>query len=489
MQRSEAEAAEAMNGVEEVKEEGEFDPNETQPAKIHVRGLDKLNTTQIEQWVGEYVPIDLFKRVQWIDDTSANLIFDTELAASDALNSLSAVEVFDPLELRRAKELSTHPDQVLEVRQAVVTDVKAKGAKDRSAFYLFNPDWDPDNPHNVRQDSRKRRWADDGGRERNKYRRREWEDDRLHRRESRDQGNFTEDMYDEGAAGTASAPPESRRTSSSNEYARRRVNLGEDLFASQQTGRLRDRSASPGRDGDGRYGFSEDQPRRRTARPRSATPPGLRKNRDNRTARGAASKELFPDKAPTSALTTDLFSDRPSTPKSNTGPRELFPDKQGTPNHRRQDGRDLPLDEVVHFMGRSNIGRQDGYGTYSSRNSGARPSTPRASYADRDERERDRGRGKDLFARINGTSEGRGSGRLSRDGDDEDAGFSIKGSARNGGGGDQGFSFLGASKEGQRKENPLVKELFPMRNEGRKDLFDGRVKGRASGRRRAEDLF
>ena len=81
----------------------------------------------------------------------------------------------------------------------------------------------------------------------------------------------------------------------------------------------------------------------------------------------------------------------------------------------------------------------------------------------------------------------RGNGRLSRDGDD-DVGVSIKGEASRSGNGNQGFSFLGASN-GQRPENPLVKELFPIKNGGQKDLFDGRVKGRANGRRRAEDLF
>ena len=490
-QRSEAESAETMKGVNEVKEEGEFDPDETQPTKIHVRGVERLNTDQIEKWVGEHVGADLFRKVQWIDDSSANLIFDTEVAASDALNMLSVVEGSGPLELRKAKELSTHPDHDLQVRMAIVTDVKTKGAKDRSAFYLFNPEWDPDNPNNVRHDSRKRRWADDGGRERNKYRRREWEDDRHHRRESRDQGNFTEDMYDEGT-GTASAPPENRRASSGSEYSRRKITFDDDPFAPKQNGRLRDRSASPGRAGDGRYGFSEDQPRRRTARPRSATPPGIRKNRDNRNAREATRKELFPDKPSVSAFSNGYghLSDRPSTPTSNSGPRELFPDRQGTPNHRRQDGRDLPLDEVVHFMGRHSLDgtyENDEHRTYQSHYSGARPSSSRSNQTDRG----DRGKGRDLFARIDGVSDARASGRLSRDGDD-DVGISIKGNAMKSGGGgngDQGFSFLGASKEGQKTENPLVKELFPLKNGPAKDLFDGRIKGRASGRRRAEDLF
>lgn len=49
-----------------------------------------------------------------------------------------------------------------------------------------------------------------------------------------------------------------------------------------------------------------------------------------------------------------------------------------------------------------------------------------------------------------------------------------------------GFSILGASRE--KVENPLVKELFPTRSGG-KNLFDGRIKGRAAQRRRAEDFY
>jgi hypothetical protein len=71
---------------------------------------------------------------------------------------------------------------------------------------------------------------------------------------------------------------------------------------------------------------------------------------------------------------------------------------------------------------------------------------------------------------------------------DSDAGFSIKGAGN--AEHDSGFSILGASRE--RTQNPLVKELFPLKSgggEGGKDLFDGRIKGRGAQRRRAEDLF
>lgn len=518
-----------MNGVEEVKEEGEFDEQETQPTKVHVRGLDNLTQFQLEAWIGDYASIDLFRKIEWIDDSSANLIYDTEVAATDALNALSVEEGLEPLQLRQAKPIASHPDQNLQVRQAIVKDVKIRGAKDRSAFYLFNQDWDPDNPHNIRPGHKKRRWADDGGRERNKYRRREWEDGRTHRRSSRDQQeqNFTEDMYDEGGAAAAAPPADSRRPSSGSEYSRRKItfdNIDGDLFAAPKPAeRLRDRSASPNREGDGRYGFSENQPRRQTARPRSATPPEIRQSRHNRTAGIQMRKELFPDKVPRDSVLSNGHH-RPSTPTGPSAARtELFPEsgsKLGTPNHRRNDGRDLPLEEVVHVIGRCRI-HDDYHGaevhpTYGSNYyTGAHSSSSRGQktydrdgygYDDRRTNGAGGGRGKgDLFDRVrNGpATQRKEEGRLSHD--DDDLGFSIKGSASAstkvngngrggfGGGGyrEQGFSFRGAS--GKDEAGSGARELFPLKSGGREreDLFDGRVKGRGarSGRQRAEDLF
>jgi hypothetical protein len=80
-----------------------------------------------------------------------------------------------------------------------------------------------------------------------------------------------------------------------------------------------------------------------------------------------------------------------------------------------------------------------------------------------------------------------------------DQGFSFKGAGT--GKAEPGFSILGASESNNNRERGanLAKELFPHRAgngggggrseapNGGRDLFDGRIKGRA--RKRAEDLF
>jgi hypothetical protein len=68
----------AMNGVEQAPEEGEVQPNAMVPTKVHLRGLDDLKTREIEQGVREVCSTELYRRLQWIDDSSANLVFDTE---------------------------------------------------------------------------------------------------------------------------------------------------------------------------------------------------------------------------------------------------------------------------------------------------------------------------------------------------------------------------------------------------------------------------
>ena len=294
-------------------------------------------------------------------------------------------------------------------------------------------------------------------------------------------------MYDDAPAGAALAAritrpdsrPESRESDSS--HGRRKVrydHVDTDLVASQANGRLRDRSASPDRDGDGRYGFADDQPQRQTAPPRAP-----RAGSNNRGARDEIKKDLFADKQRSTPLTNgnghtngndrpDLFADRvsrPVTPRTQSKP-DLFADRMNSATHRRQDARDLDVEQATSKMGQYHINNDGG-------------SDFKADAYNRSDR-KPKG---DLFSRITGgPAVDKSYGRLH----DRPAGgdFSFKGASAQDE--DGGFSIMGASRA--KAENPLVKELFPMKaggGEKKKDLFDGRIKGRGSGRRRAEDLF
>ena len=71
-QPGDASQSEAMNGVEEPIEEGEVDADAFVP-KMHVRGVDSFRPSDVENYAGEHFSTDLFKKVEWIDDTSLNL--------------------------------------------------------------------------------------------------------------------------------------------------------------------------------------------------------------------------------------------------------------------------------------------------------------------------------------------------------------------------------------------------------------------------------
>nr|POF16346.1 hypothetical protein CFP56_23864 [Quercus suber] len=315
---------EGLNGVGEVVEDGEV--NEMEPvAKMHIRGLENFKPQDVEDYAAEHYSTDLFKRVQWIDDNHANFVYDTEAAAEEALQAFSAEEVEDRLEFRPAKPLSTHPDVKLEIRQAVLSDVKAPGAKDRSRFYLLNPEFDPDSKPRGQRHTRGRGRGEHAG---------------YNRRSSRDDETFHEDFYDDGPKPAAArkelihgSSSQANGRDSRRDYRGAGRNVGIDLIAGKQSGRLRDsRSKSPLRDGDGKYGFMDDQPQRQTARHRSRTPPHLR--RDTHDAREQKRRELFPGKKT----------------------KELFPE------HRIKANASLHQDQIADGIGDINLLRSNDQG-------------------------------------------------------------------------------------------------------------------------------
>ncbi|EOD44629.1 Nucleotide-binding alpha-beta plait [Neofusicoccum parvum] len=438
---------------------------EPQLEKVNVEGVDNLTTAQVKAYACEHYPSDQYVRIEWVDDSHANVVYETSEAALAALRSFIHPNLGDPLTLsgtlpmalvqREAKDFFANPDIKLKVRLAVVSDVKAPRAHEASRFYLMNPDKDP-------WEKRKRQQGDrrNGG---DGYNRKRYDDREQRRR--RDNEAYDVDMYDEeaGAARSQTGSRRGRRGSLSDDSMddRRRgrgrgtrsKNL-DDLLPSKSDGRLRDRSASPLRDGDGRYGFEEeDSTAHRRARRRSYSPPS---NRGNATKElfpnrgGNTTKELFPNQGSRSTLlSSSASSPNPST-NSNTE-KDLFP---GKAQHTQKRSREL----FPHKTSHSNHRRQDAFDS--------RDYTEEAINKPRSLEERITG-GPNQNGRTNGRSNG-------------DQGFSVKGSADA-----PGFSIRGAAD---------VKELFPMKTGGGgsnagKELFSEKIKGRGGPRRKAEDMF
>lgn len=287
---------------------------------MHVRGVDELTTDDIKQFARECSGQEPL-RIEWIDDTSANIVYASAEAGLQALTALTQISEDDDastlpsLRLRSAKLLPSHPDSVLQVRSAVKSDRKQARAHEKSRFYLMHPEHDP--RERLRQEFADRRRSDDADGD---YRRRRFDDREHRRRRDRDEDDrFNVDMYDDNAGSGYSEPG----------HARERRGRGQkDLFPEDEgrsSGRLRNRSGSPGRD------TLEEELRG----DRGGRDNGRRfRERSPRHGRQNKGRELFPGAEEGESGTRELFPNKPTSSYI----KELLPSKSS--NHRRSDAVD-----------------------------------------------------------------------------------------------------------------------------------------------------
>ena len=119
----------------------DIDPSQVRPEAVHLRGVDNLSTDDVKFYVSGIYPSNEYN-IEWIDDTSLNLVCESADIATSALQMLSSehIEELPPSTLRPAKPLIGEKTMDgLKVRIAFMGDKKEKGARDRSRWYLFNP--------------------------------------------------------------------------------------------------------------------------------------------------------------------------------------------------------------------------------------------------------------------------------------------------------------------------------------------------------------
>lgn len=446
------------------------------PQKVHIRGVDDLTTEDIKDFSAEHFASESPLRIEWIDDTSANIVYDTAATASMALNCFSLSPTYDmpysPLQLRAAKTFSSHPESSLHVRIALLTDQKRPRAYEASRFYMMHPEYDPREQRHRDRSSR----SGHGVYQRRKY---GHEEHRRRKEGDRDEG-FNPTMYDDDSRALAYradgvlARRASRSTQSSFSSAddrntfqdrRTRQRRGIDTY---RPGRFndndrgeRDRSASPGRDDGGHIGRSG----RRDSRRRTPPPPYQARDPyphfpDN------SGKELFPSKPQLGTVKhkdeRDLFLNKRS---AGSLKKELFPNKSTSSNHRRTDAFDA-ADETADLFATGLHVPLDG------------EATSRHDLTDK-------------LAKNHALSYGR---LKSSDPEPEvmalevlnDGGLNIRGASQKQ---DTGFSIRGAAEDVSCV--PKVKELFPEKAAGNagKELFADKLQGRGGKRNKAEDMF
>lgn len=441
--------------------------------------MDDLTTNDIYAYSKEHFALESPIRIEWIDDTSANIVYSTAAVAAKALNQLALHPTkisFSPsLQLQIAKPFLSHPESNLEVRTALLTDQKRPRAYEASRFYMMHPEHDP--REQRRHDRSDRNSFDD-------YKRRRYSHEEHRRRRKLDghQG-FSSTMYDDGTNATMrgtsrkSSRRDSYSTRSSVSSFERRNATGEtsvqsrrhmDSYRPGRVGRPhpspRDRSASPGRQN------SEQEGRRTQRRLRRRTPPPPYQTRDPfPTKCENHGKELFPSKSVLDIRSigngTDLFPNKTSAANLK---KELFPNKTSISNHRRSDAFDAADETAELFASSFGLGIPAKAGVSGSRNDliGNIAKNHASTY----------GRLKSLDPESEPSAVEieeeiglniRGASKL------QDSGFSIRGSAGN-------TNFVGTTKE-----------LFPGKAVGNagKELFAERLHGRGSKRNRAEDMF
>lgn len=439
--------------------------SELAPHKVHIRGLENLTTSDIKAFSAEHYHSETPPRVEWINDTSANLVFEGEETALRALQHLTLPsnenESLPLSRLRAAKALSTHPGSSLYLRIAAITDQKRPRAYEASRFYMMHPEYDP-------REQRRRGGSFQGNGD---YHRKGYSDDEHRRRKRRDkEDGFDASMYDDGAVS-------SRRGSIS-------LSVNERGIEGKRSARLRGDSYRPARNERNGARISRDRSASPNGRNRHTPPPTYRSRDPHPFPHENKGKELFPSisrsERDVDRNDTDLFSSsilaadvnkglystkstlgREATPNSKDlfsnrmraaeVKKELFPHKVSPSKHSRSDAFDAADETADLFANGMSVPFADGPGSRKS------PT--------------DRLRSSGFKTKI--------------DGEDIGSGLNIRGASREQ---NQGISIRGSAAI---TAIGTIKELFPGKaasNAG-KELFADKVEGRGGRRNRAEDMF
>ncbi|KAF2471560.1 uncharacterized protein BDR25DRAFT_342296 [Lindgomyces ingoldianus] len=313
----------------------------------------------------EYDPV-----VHWVNDSSFNLEYLDEAVAAQALKALSATDAshLSAQTPRDARRYPSYPNVQISVRQANSGDKKPKGAAKKSLYYKKNPDRRPQN----RLRHPPAGYVDHDG-------------DFAARRPSM---NFDVSLYDEASSTDDSYGEEQprlrdadrrvpgiewegvtkdrnrdrrnnchhdRQRGDTDRYFPQSRRNGRSEPGDRNYGRLRDRSASPAAEGDGRLGFDEGGSSLRRNRGNQNSRPS-RRDRDGAEAGTAwvhdrygshdedlTATSVKPAKSASGLSWNDFKGDRYKA-------GYVFPHKTDVSNHRRTDATDETANSGVRSL-------------------------------------------------------------------------------------------------------------------------------------------
>lgn len=231
-----------------LNDEEDFDSMNVRPEALFLRGVDELSPRNIKLYIDRYVKPDysfankdkyesLNYKIEWINDTSLNIVFNDLESATIALERLSLELKDTATDERPAKEYVNEPNEdktaQLYVRLSFSYDKKIKNARVYSRYYLLNGEPESkDRPNDYYVNFKKNRYRE---------------------RESRYARDEEPDLITGEVKPVKEAPPSKpleERLGIRSRQNRRRRNRDdeEDLFPNFVSRRSRSRSRSPTRD-------------------------------------------------------------------------------------------------------------------------------------------------------------------------------------------------------------------------------------------------
>lgn len=113
---------------------------------LNLRGVNEMSNKDVKSYVSGTCSISAVFNMDWVDDSSVNIVFVDAVTAQNALQSMTDPSLFydgdsiDPETERAAKTFvkADHAKVQLKVRCSYQSDVKARDARQKSKYYLYH---------------------------------------------------------------------------------------------------------------------------------------------------------------------------------------------------------------------------------------------------------------------------------------------------------------------------------------------------------------
>ncbi|KAG5361958.1 hypothetical protein CJU90_3429 [Yarrowia sp. C11] len=113
---------------------------------VNLRGVNEMSNKDVKSYVSGTCSITSVFNIDWVDDSSVNIVFVDAIQAQNALQAMTDPSLFyegdsiEPEQERAAKTFvkADHGKVQLQVRTSFQSDVKERDARQKSKYYLYH---------------------------------------------------------------------------------------------------------------------------------------------------------------------------------------------------------------------------------------------------------------------------------------------------------------------------------------------------------------